>query len=173
MQGNTQAASASTKMVWAGRVVSALPALMLVFSAVLKLASPQGVTETFSKLGWNPNMAFGLGILELDMHGHLFDSADIRTGRDLADRLPWGCGRNPRANQRFNPFDRRTNRVRRAGLVRPLHARCQAARPDTAAKLIAREGSVGRRCTQKLVRRDLIELPAFKARSIEVLRAGS
>jgi hypothetical protein len=59
------AAPASKKFVWAGRVVSALPALMLIFSGVLKLAKPTQVVEEFTRLGYSENVILGIGILEL------------------------------------------------------------------------------------------------------------
>jgi hypothetical protein len=53
------------KLVWAGRVISALPVLALTMSAVMKFMKPPEVIEGFVKLGWSENLAFGLGILEL------------------------------------------------------------------------------------------------------------
>lgn len=55
----------SKKMLWAGRVVSTLPVLMLLMSGVMKFVKPKEVIEGFAKLGWNESYAFGLGILEL------------------------------------------------------------------------------------------------------------
>jgi hypothetical protein len=55
----------SRKAVWAGWVASALPVLMMVFSGVLKLMRPEPVIESFQKLGYSPDLAIGLGVLEL------------------------------------------------------------------------------------------------------------
>ena len=55
----------SKKMLWTGRVMSALPVLMLLFSAVLKFAKPPGFAEGMAKLGIPESLALGLGILEL------------------------------------------------------------------------------------------------------------
>jgi hypothetical protein len=55
----------SKKMIWAGRIMSALPGLMLLFSAAMKFAKPPPVVEGFGKLGWSENLAFGLGVVEL------------------------------------------------------------------------------------------------------------
>ena len=65
MQPGTQAAPASNKMLWAGYIASTLPVLMLVMSAVMKFLKPADVTEGFTKLGWDMNLATALGILEL------------------------------------------------------------------------------------------------------------
>jgi hypothetical protein len=55
----------SRKAFWAGWVASALPVLMMVFSGVLKLMRPEPVIESFQKLGYSPDLAIGLGVLEL------------------------------------------------------------------------------------------------------------
>jgi hypothetical protein len=52
-------------MVWAGRIASAVPVLMLVMSAVMKFAKPPSVIEGFAHLGLPVTLAFGLGVLEL------------------------------------------------------------------------------------------------------------
>ena len=52
-------------MLWAGRIVSALPVLFLLMSAAMKFAQPKEVLEGFAKLGWSPSLATGLGIVEL------------------------------------------------------------------------------------------------------------
>jgi DoxX-like protein len=51
--------------LWTGRVISALPVLMLVFSAVMKFLKPKEVMEGFVHLGYPERLALGLGILEL------------------------------------------------------------------------------------------------------------
>jgi uncharacterized membrane protein YphA (DoxX/SURF4 family) len=65
MASDTQTAPVSKKMLWAGRVVSAVPVLVLLISGGSKLAKPPQVTEGFTHLGFDPKVAFGLGILEL------------------------------------------------------------------------------------------------------------
>ena len=65
MSSEPQTAPTSKKMVYAGYVVSALPALMLIFSGVMKLVKPEGMAEAFTKLGWPDRLALPLGILEL------------------------------------------------------------------------------------------------------------
>jgi len=55
----------SRKAIWAGRVVSTLPVLVLLMSAAMKLAKPAPVVEGFAHLGWPESLALGLGILEV------------------------------------------------------------------------------------------------------------
>jgi uncharacterized membrane protein YphA (DoxX/SURF4 family) len=56
----------SKGMVWAGRVISALPVLALTMSAVMKFMPPTPqTTEGFAHLGWPLRLALALGILEL------------------------------------------------------------------------------------------------------------
>ena len=65
MQADTQTAPVSKKMLWAGRVVSALPVLMLLMSGVMKLVKPDFVVDSFRDLGWPESLALCLGILEI------------------------------------------------------------------------------------------------------------
>jgi hypothetical protein len=65
VQTNTQTAPVSKLMLWAGWIVSALPVLMLVVSAVMKFMKPAPLVETFAHLGWDVSLALYLGILEL------------------------------------------------------------------------------------------------------------
>src|SRR4029078_4192230 len=53
------------QMRWAGYVMSALPVLMLLFSGILKLVKPASVAEGFTHLGYDDNLALGLGLVEL------------------------------------------------------------------------------------------------------------
>ena len=52
-------------MVWTGRVISALPVLGLLMSAVMKFVQPASMVEGFEHLGWKMDLAVALGILEL------------------------------------------------------------------------------------------------------------
>jgi uncharacterized membrane protein YphA (DoxX/SURF4 family) len=61
----TQAAPVSNKMLWAGRIVSALLVLMLLFSGIMKFTNSSQLTEMFGHLGLDTKLAFALGILEL------------------------------------------------------------------------------------------------------------
>ena len=55
----------STAMIWVGRVVSAIPVLMLSLSASMKLTRSAAAVEGFTHLGWPDSLSFGLGIVEL------------------------------------------------------------------------------------------------------------
>jgi hypothetical protein len=55
----------SMALIWVGRVLSALPVLMLVMSAVMKFMKPTEVVEGFTKLGYSDSLAVPLGIVEL------------------------------------------------------------------------------------------------------------
>ena len=52
-------------MVWTGRVVSALPVLMLLMSAAFKFIKPPGMAEGLAKMGWTEDQMLSLGILEI------------------------------------------------------------------------------------------------------------
>ena len=60
-----QPAPVSKSALWGGRVASALPALMLLASGVMKLLKPAAVVEGFTHLGWDERLALGLGVVEL------------------------------------------------------------------------------------------------------------
>src|SRR5580700_1498429 len=65
MQSVCQTAPTSKKMLWAGRIVSALPALFLLFDAIMKLVKPAFVVEATRKLGFPESAILGLGIVLL------------------------------------------------------------------------------------------------------------
>jgi hypothetical protein len=52
-------------MFWTGCVLSLVPVLMLVMSAVMKFMKPQPVIDGFVHLGIPLTMVVGLGVLEL------------------------------------------------------------------------------------------------------------
>ena len=55
----------SSKVVLAGRIISAVPILFLLFDSVIKLLNIKPVTDSFNQLGYSPGIAIGIGILEL------------------------------------------------------------------------------------------------------------
>ncbi|CAN5787543.1 hypothetical protein BH20ACI3_BH20ACI3_37610 [soil metagenome] len=55
MQASYQTASPN-KRVWAGRIISALPALFLLVDGVMKLVKPAPVVEATVKLGYSENV---------------------------------------------------------------------------------------------------------------------
>jgi len=65
MQQHNSTAPVSKKMLWAGRIMSTLPVLMLLISAVMKFMKPASVVEGFAHLGLPESLALGLGILEI------------------------------------------------------------------------------------------------------------
>ncbi len=65
MASDSQSAPVSKGMLWTGRIMSALPVLMLLFSGIMKLVKPAPVVEEFARLGYGENLALGLGIVEI------------------------------------------------------------------------------------------------------------
>ena len=62
MQSLTQPAPVSRKILWAGYITSALPALFLFMDGVMKLVQPAVVVETTVHLGYPEGVILGLGI---------------------------------------------------------------------------------------------------------------
>lgn len=65
MHGRAPIDGTSKKMIWAGRVLSALVILFLLFDGTIKVMQHDVVRETMSGLGYPEHVAFGLGILTL------------------------------------------------------------------------------------------------------------
>jgi hypothetical protein len=65
MKSNTELGPLSKKALWAGRVVSALPVLLLLFSGILKLIKPPAVVQSFAHYGYPETLIPGIGILEI------------------------------------------------------------------------------------------------------------
>jgi uncharacterized membrane protein YphA (DoxX/SURF4 family) len=65
MQSGRQAAGVSKKMLWAGRIISALPVLLLLFAGSMKLMKPPAVVEGFSHYGYPEQLIMAIGIVEL------------------------------------------------------------------------------------------------------------
>lgn len=63
MQADTQTAPVSKKMLWAGRITSALLALFLLVDGVMKLFKPALVVEATVRLGYPESVIVGLGIV--------------------------------------------------------------------------------------------------------------
>ena len=60
-----QSAPVAKKMLWAGRIMSALPALFLLVDGALKLVKPAPVVEATVGLGYPENAIMRLGIVLL------------------------------------------------------------------------------------------------------------
>jgi DoxX-like protein len=65
MQSDTQTAATSRKMLWAGRIISALPVLFLLMDGAMKLAKPAFVVEATVRLGYPESVIIGLGVVLL------------------------------------------------------------------------------------------------------------
>ena len=66
VQLNTHKSATSNKVrLWAGRILSGLPALFLLIDGIMKLVKPVIVVETTVKLGYPENEILGLGIVLL------------------------------------------------------------------------------------------------------------
>ena len=55
----------SKKALWTGRIMSALPVLMLAMSAIMKFVKPKPVMDGFAHMGLAETLALGLGVVEL------------------------------------------------------------------------------------------------------------
>jgi len=60
-----QAVPVSKARLWAGRIISALPILLLIFSGVMKLMKPAPVLQGFAHYGYPESLIVGIGILEI------------------------------------------------------------------------------------------------------------
>jgi hypothetical protein len=63
MESATRDAPVSKKALWAGRIISVLPALFLLLDGVMKLAKPAFVVEATVQLGYPENVILGLGMV--------------------------------------------------------------------------------------------------------------
>lgn len=57
--------STAKSMLWAGRVLSGLSIMFLLFDCIIHIMNLPMVTEAFTQLGYNPSVALPLGIVEL------------------------------------------------------------------------------------------------------------
>jgi hypothetical protein len=65
MPSDTQTTPVSKKSLWAGRIISALVGLLLVFSGVMKLLKPAPILQGFAHFGYPESLILGIGILEI------------------------------------------------------------------------------------------------------------
>ena len=56
--------------LWTGRIMSALPALFLLFDAIMKLVKPEAVVKATVDLGYPEGVILGLGIVLLSCTLH-------------------------------------------------------------------------------------------------------
>ena len=64
-QSAATTAPTSKKMVWTGRVVSAIPVLLMLLSAVMKLIKAAPVVQGFPRYGYPESQIVMIGVLEL------------------------------------------------------------------------------------------------------------
>jgi hypothetical protein len=65
MSTDAQSAPVSKKMLWAGRILSALSVAPLLMSGMAKLAKPASVLEGFQHFGYPESVLSNIGIVEL------------------------------------------------------------------------------------------------------------
>lgn len=65
MQSATQTAPVSKTMLWAGRIISVLVVLFLLFDALIKVMRLPPAIEGTTRLGYPESLVFGIGLLEL------------------------------------------------------------------------------------------------------------
>jgi len=65
MEAITQTAPVSKKGLWAGRLISALPALFLLLDGIMKLVKPAPVVEATVRLGYLESVIVPLGFVLL------------------------------------------------------------------------------------------------------------
>jgi hypothetical protein len=60
-----QTATTPKWMLWTGRVISALPVLMLLMGAVMSFNMPEENKKQMAAMGWDASIAPALGVIEL------------------------------------------------------------------------------------------------------------
>ncbi len=65
MQSATQSSPVSDKKLWAGRIMSAMPALFLLVDGAMKLVKPEIVIKATMELGYTESVIVPLGIVLL------------------------------------------------------------------------------------------------------------
>ena len=65
MQSALATTPISPKLLWMGRILSALPVVLLCFSGVMKLIQPTGFAEQVAQMGYTTKVMFWIGIVEL------------------------------------------------------------------------------------------------------------
>ena len=65
MPTQPQTAPVSKKLLWAGRIVSALPVLMLLFSGTMKVMKPAPIVQGFARYGYPEGLILLIGFLEI------------------------------------------------------------------------------------------------------------
>ena len=87
MQSGTQAALVSKKKIWAGRAISALVVLFLIFDSLMKFVKPAPVVTASAHLGLPVSAVCRHRDCLIGLYYPLCHSADLYSWRDPADRL--------------------------------------------------------------------------------------
>jgi len=62
---NPAASAANSRRLWAGRIISTLPALFLLIDGIMKLLKPAVVVDATIKLGYSENVIVAIGVVLL------------------------------------------------------------------------------------------------------------
>ena len=65
MPSNSQSVRPSKGGLWTGRVMSALPVLLILFGSVMKLMKPPAVVQAFAQAGIPEHLIIPVGLIEL------------------------------------------------------------------------------------------------------------
>src|SRR6476660_1437045 len=65
MQADGPTTAPSKAMYWTGWAISALPVLMLLVSAAMKLVKPEPIVKGMAEHGYPEDVILGLGVVEL------------------------------------------------------------------------------------------------------------
>ena len=65
MAEDTQATDVSNRACWAGRIISALPVLLMGVGGVFMLVNPTPMVKTFSELGYSASLARPIACVEV------------------------------------------------------------------------------------------------------------
>lgn len=65
MQLNNQTDSISPRMIWAGRIISVIPTLLVLFGAIAKLMRAHSVVEGLARSGYPEHLVIPIGLIEL------------------------------------------------------------------------------------------------------------
>lgn len=65
IQTNSQAWRPSTGILWTGRVMSAIPILLILFGSLMKLMKPPAVVQAFAQAGIPEHLIIPVGLIEL------------------------------------------------------------------------------------------------------------
>lgn len=95
MPRDTPTAPVSKKMLWTGRIMSALVVLFLLMVGVMKLVNPAPVVEGMTKLGISLEPHFRYRDRLAGLRFSVCNPAYVRPRRDLADRLSGRRRRQP------------------------------------------------------------------------------